>query len=87
MTDRSDEYDPTLRETEDQSAPTEAPATGRARTVDDSPEGDLMQVGTIASRDADPLAEGNNEGGVDDVDDRAANEARMAVRKQEHSAD
>jgi hypothetical protein len=87
MTDRSDEYDPTLRETDDQSTPTETPVTGRARTVDDSPEGDLMQVRTIASRDADPLAEGNNEGGVEGVDDRAANDARMAVRKQEHSAE
>ena len=58
--------------------------TGRITDIDPSPEGRMMQVETIETPDT------SNPGGVtrsQDIDDRAADEARMQVRRQEHSAD
>lgn len=60
---------------------------GRAVSIDPSPEGRLMQVDTIDTPDVEPLSpEGERERG-EAIDDRAARDARMTVRKREHSAD
>jgi hypothetical protein len=60
---------------------------GRPITIDSSPEGDLMQIRSISSPDDDPLATADTEAAADDIDERAAQDARMAVRRREHSAD
>lgn len=58
--------------------------TGRVLGVDAGPEDRLMQVETIDS--ADTTNPGERPRGAD-LDDRAADAARMDVRRREHSAD
>ena len=58
--------------------------TGRAVSIEPGPEERLMQLETIDS--ADTTNPGDRQGGSD-IDDRAADAARMDVRRREHSAD
>jgi hypothetical protein len=58
--------------------------TGRALSIDAGPEDRLMQIDTIDTAETtDPVGRSRK----DDFDDRAADEARMDVRRREHSAD
>jgi hypothetical protein len=61
---------------------------GRGVRMEGSPEDDLMRMGTITT--AEPAALPPDLDGDDTfekIDDRAADEARMEVRRREHSAD
>jgi hypothetical protein len=67
---------------------TELTEGGRALSIEPSSEGDLMRMGTIST--ADPAAlppDMDREDTFAEIDNRAADDARMAVRKQDHSAD
>jgi hypothetical protein len=58
--------------------------TGRADSVEPGPEDRLMQLDTI---DVPDPANPDDRSRGQDIDDRAADAARMAVRRREHSAD
>lgn len=61
---------------------------GRALDVDPSPEGSLMRMGTVTTSEPAPLPpDMEREATFEEIDDRAADAARMAVRRREHSAD
>ena len=59
-------------------------ATGRALGIDAGPEDRLMQIDTI---DTPATTDPGGRSRSHDPDDRAADEARMDVRRREHSAD
>src|SRR4051812_28839855 len=61
---------------------------GRALDIDPSPEGSMMRMGTVTTSEPAPLPpDMDREATFEEIDDRAADEARMAVRRREHSAD
>ena len=76
-----------LAEATGESAVGEVPESGRALTIDSSPEGRLMQVGTLDTGAPAEEAEARQSKVFEKIDDRAANEARMDVRRREASAD
>jgi hypothetical protein len=68
--------------------PLEAPVEGgRAMQVESSPEGRAMQIETIGTPGEESQSRGAERSASDAVDDRAAEKARMDVRRREHSAD
>lgn len=61
---------------------------GRALEIEPSPEGRLMQIDTISTPDEDVLSQHDSpQAASDETEDRAARDARMEVRRREHSAD
>jgi hypothetical protein len=61
---------------------------GRALSVDPSPEGALMHMGTVTTSEPAPLPpDMDRDATFDAIDDREADAARMEVRRREHSAD
>ena len=71
---------------QDETAPMEVPELGRPVVVEPSPEGEMMQVGTLPIPGPAPAFE-ESRSPFEIIDDRAAAEARMEVHRHEHSAD
>jgi hypothetical protein len=61
---------------------------GRGVVVESSPEDNLMRMGTITTSEPAALPPDlDREETFKRIDDRAADDARMEVRRREHSAD
>ena len=61
---------------------------GRGVRIESSPEGDLMRMGTVTTSEPAALPPDlDRDDTFEQIDDRAADEARMEVRRREHSAD
>jgi len=61
---------------------------GRGLTVEPGPEDQLMRMGTITTSEPAPVTpDMDREETFREIDDRAADDARMEVRRREHSAD
>lgn len=87
MADKTTRDDSAQPET-DPLEPLETPVEGgRAMEIDSTPEGRAMQIETIGTPGEQPRPRGDDGATSDDVDDRAAEKARMDVRRREHSAD
>jgi hypothetical protein len=88
--DPPDDVSPQLR---DAGAPvpdrgTTASEGGRVLDVEPSPEGALMHMGTVTTSEPAPVApDMDREASFEEIDNRAADAARMEVRRREHSAD
>ena len=68
--------------------PLESPVEGgRAMQVESSPEGRAMQIKSIGTPGERSQSGEGERSAPDDIDDRAAEKARMDVRRREHSAD
>jgi hypothetical protein len=59
---------------------------GRGVRLDESPEGRLMHEETVAPRAPAAATAGTMRKRFQEIDDRAADAARMDVRRREHSA-
>ena len=61
---------------------------GRGLTVENGPEDELMRLGTITTSElAAVTPDMDREQAFEEIDKRAADDARMEVRRREHSAD
>jgi len=91
MAERADETDRSV-EAGDQVAEQDGRGTadaegGRRTPVEGSPEERLMQIDNVTAGEAAPDDRSRRERTFDEIDDRAAGDARMDVRRREHSAE
>jgi hypothetical protein len=61
---------------------------GRFFPLERDPEDDLMRMGTVTTSEPAPLPpDMEREAALEAIDERAAEDARLEVRRREHSAD